>query len=79
MKCIIQKASSRDKSLCPHEDAYWDSNLKSWCIDIMSMEHLAAIMDRLPECVNGIPEAMISIRPLDKLILLTIHNEYFEE
>ena len=79
MKCIIQRASSKDKTLRPHEDAYWDSNLKSWCVDIMSMEHLVAIMQRFPDCVDGIPEAMISLRLLDKSILLTIHDEYFEE
>lgn len=38
MKCIIERASSTDNSLRPHDDAYWDANLNSWCINIVSMD-----------------------------------------
>ena len=79
MKCIIERASISDNSLRPHDDAYWDANLNSWCINIVSMEHLISIMQRFPECVYGIPEALISVRPLDKMLSITIHDEYFEE
>lgn len=78
MKCIIQRASSRDESLCPHDDAYWDPNLKSWCINIVSIEHLWSIMQRFPECVDGIPEALISMRPIDKILTITIRDDYIE-
>ena len=79
MKCIIKRASSKDDNMCPHDDAYWDENLKSWCINIVSMDHLISIMQRFPDCVYDIPEALISLNPLDKMLSITIHDEYFEE
>lgn len=79
MKYIIKRASSKDDNMCPHDDAYWDANLKSWCINIVSMDHLISIMQRFPDCVYDIPEALISLNPLDKMLSITIHDEYFEE
>lgn len=78
MKCIITRASSKDDSLCPHDDAYWDTNLKSWCINIVSMEHLVSVMGRFPDCINNHPEALISIRPIDKIPLIVIYDDYVE-
>ena len=79
MKCIIQRQSITDMSVCPHENAYWDSNLKSWCIDIMSMDHLVSIMKRFPDCINNSPEALISIiNKTNKMLLITIYDGYLE-
>lgn len=78
MKCMIQRASCKDDSLCPHEDAYWDPTLKSYCIDIVSMEHLVSIMQRFPDCMYNTPEALLSIRPIDKMLLITIYDDYVE-
>lgn len=77
MKCIITRASCNDDSLCPHEDAYWDPNLKSWCIDIVSMDHLVSIMQRFPDCIYKAPQAVIALMP-DKKLSIEIYDDYIE-
>lgn len=80
MKCLIGNASPHDRNVRPCDNAYWDEKLKSWCVNIESMEHFKTILSSInPDiCTNSISEVIVSLRPIDKMLSITIYDDFIE-
>lgn len=77
MKCVITKASSGPIDIWPHPQAYWDENMRVWCIDIDTMDQLKTVIENIPyRCIGDTPTVIVSSY-YDE-IHIEVYDDYIE-